>query len=95
MSENKKREKQKEFTSSYGNKFTFQKVGTADWVDMLDKVEDASGRTNKPKFYTTVLKHLVVNPPEMTMNDFDEEPYNEFDEMDEVCDAAVRFQRGK
>lgn len=84
------RPKTKEFTSSVtGRKYTFQRVKPMQWLDLMDSVEDGDGR-NRRKLYDMVLTNVVVQPPSMSLNDFDD-----FAEVDEVVTAATKFQRNK
>lgn len=79
----------KEFTSKTGKKYTFQKVSPSQWAEMLDNGE-IMGRIKRTIFYPSVLESVVVQPPNMKMDDFEE-----YEEMDEVVTAAIRFQSGK
>lgn len=87
--------KQKEFTSSKGNKFTLQKVAPAQWLDILDDAEGDGGKMKRSKMYGAVLENIVVQPPQMKINDFDADGYDGYAELDEVVTAAIRFQQGK
>lgn len=90
----KKLEKIKQFESTFGNKFTFQRVAAADWADHMDQANE-TGSLKRSVLYANILEHIVVTPGGLKMEDFDEDPYNGYPEMEEVCGAAARFQQGK
>lgn len=88
-------EKTRQFTSEVKNDFTFQKVGPAEWLDLMDQVENPqTGRPIRAKLYPVVLENIVVQPS-MKVEDFSDEPYNGYAELEEVVTAAIRFQQGK
>lgn len=86
--------RQMEFTSTHGNKFTFQKVKPSKWLEVLDKA-DATGTRNRGVFYKEVLENVVAIPGGLKVDDFDNEEYGGTAELDEVVLAAARFQQGK
>lgn len=81
---------QKEFTSSAGNKFVFQKVKNSKYLQILDRSTDADGKPLISVMYPQLLKHVVIQPQDLTVDDFET-----FAEMQEVCEAALNFQQGK
>jgi hypothetical protein len=82
-----KNKKQMEFVSKFsGEKYIFQKVSPAAWLDIMDEV-NAEKRSRK--LYDLTLENIVVQPKK-TVDDFED-----FAELDEVVTAALRFQRGK
>lgn len=84
-----KNKKQMEFTSTVtGEKYIFQKVSPAAWLDIMDEVDQEKEKQRR-KLYSLVLENIVVQPKK-TIEDFEE-----FAELDEVVTAAIRFQRGK
>lgn len=85
MAENKNT---KEFTSSQGNKYTFQKVMPSEWIDVMDEVEN-NKESQRRTLYTKTLENIVVQP-KVTLDDFED-----YGELEEVVQAANRFQRGK
>ena len=85
--------KTKEYTSKQSNKYTFQKVNPAAWLDILDEAE-ASGRLKRSAMYPAVLENIVVQP-KLTVDDFENEPYGGYAELEAVITEAVRFQQGK
>lgn len=87
--ENKKVvEMTKEFTSKSGEKYMFQKVRPADWLDILDEVEEEK-KGKRRRLYGAALEHVVVQPS-MKLEDFED-----YAELEEVVTAAIRFQQGK
>ena len=95
MPEKKTVEKHKDFESKFGNKYKFQRVGAAHWLDIMDDAEDENtGRPKRSKLYPVILEHIVVSPT-MTLEDFDKEGYGGTGELEEVVSAATRFQQGK
>lgn len=78
----------KEFVSKSGEKYMFQKVAPADWLDILDDVE-AEAKGKRRRLYSAALEFVVVSPT-MKIEDF-----TDYAEMDEVVTAAIRFQQGK
>lgn len=91
-------QKTKEFTTEFGNKFTFQKVTPSKWLKVLDDV-DQNGSRSRSKLYPAVLENVVVSPAGLAPDDFDDEvnypQLGGFAELDEVVTAAIRFQQGK
>jgi hypothetical protein len=81
-------EQTKEFTSSTGRKYVFQKVAPVEWLDILDYVESEKKGTRK-RLYKNVFEHIVVQPS-LKLEDFED-----FGEMDEVATEAIRFQQNK
>lgn len=79
----------KDFTSKAGNTYKLQKVSPAQWLDVLDDVEDGGKKGQRKRMYSSALEHIVVSP-QMTVEDFED-----FGEMDEVVAEAIRFQQGK
>lgn len=88
-----KGQKQKEFTSSFGNKFVLQRVGAAQWLDIMDDAE-VNGVPKRKKLYPALLENVVVQP-QLKLEDFDSEEYNGTAELEEVAKEALRFQQGK
>lgn len=86
--------KQMEFTSTHGNKYTFQKVKPSKWLEILDKA-DATGTRNRVVFYRGVLENVVAIPGGLNVDDFDADERGGTAELDEVVLAAARFQQGK
>lgn len=90
-----KGQKTMNFTSKNGNEFVFQKVGAAAWLDFMDQSENPqTGRPSHAKLNKIVLENVVVKP-QLTLDDFDSEPYDGFPELAEVTNAAMRFQQGQ
>lgn len=87
-------DKTKDFTSAAGNKFVFQRVAPSKWLDVLDQA-DAGGVRSRSKLYPAVLESVIVQPAGLGVDDFEQEPYNGFGELDEVVTQAIRFQQGK
>ncbi|MEK4131989.1 hypothetical protein NYE67_20455 [Solibacillus sp. FSL W8-0474] len=83
----------KEFTSEIGNKYTFQKVKSSAWLDIMDEVEANSDKSRR-HLYPAVLENVVVQP-KLKVDDFDEDGRGGYAELEEVVTAAIRFQRGK
>ena len=94
MTEKKTLAKHMEFTSKYGNTYKFQRVGAAEWLDIMDDAEDESGKPKRAKLYPVILEHIIVNP-KMSTSDFDNDGYGGSGELEEVIGAASRFQQGK
>ncbi|MEV9639473.1 hypothetical protein ABZ756_02095 [Mammaliicoccus sciuri] len=87
MSEVKK-PKQKEFTTSKGNKFTFQSVPNSTYLEIMDDSVKADGNPAVSKLYPKLLEHVVVQPGGLGVDDF-----TDFLELREVCEAALNFQQ--
>lgn len=83
-----------EFKSEQGNVFVFQKVLPSKWLDILDDA-DATGSRMRKKLYPAVLENIIVQPGALKPDDFDQEPYNGFGELEEVVVNAIRFQSNK
>lgn len=81
--------KTKDFTSSSGKKYTFQKVNPSKWAEMLDNGE-VNGSIKRTIFYPMVFENVVVQPPSLQMDDLEE-----WEEVDEVVTEAIRFQSRK
>ena len=79
----------KDYTSASGEKYVFQKVAPAEWLDILDDVDGEGKKGKNKRLYAAALEHVIVQPKK-ELNDFDD-----FAEVDEVVTAAVRFQQGK
>lgn len=78
----------KKFVSKIsGAEYTFQKVAPRPWLKIMDEYS-RSGESNE-KLADLAFEHLIVEP-RLTVDDFED-----FAEVEEVTQAAVRFQRGQ
>jgi hypothetical protein len=82
-----------DFTSEYGNKYKFQRVLPSAWIDIVDKTTLPTGKRDRKSYIRELLEHVVVQP-KMSIDDFAGEGFGDFDELDEVVGAAIRFQQG-
>lgn len=80
--------KMQEKVTINGTEYTFQKVLPREWLRMRDRCKNKHGQPIEEKLYEEVLKHIVVSPKK-TLDDF-----TDVAELEEVVEAAVRFQRG-
>lgn len=80
--------KMQEKVTINGTEYTFQKVLPREWLRMRDRCKNKHGQPIEEKLYDEVLKHIVVSPKK-TLDDF-----TDVAELEEVVEAAVRFQRG-
>jgi hypothetical protein len=80
--------KQEEFTSEYGNKYTFQTVLPSKWAQVVDQITDKHGKLLNTKAMPAMLEHVVVVPAGLKMDDFED-----WAELEEVTTAAFRFQQ--
>ncbi len=88
----KKPSRQKEFVSSYGNKFVFQRMLPSAWLRVIDQMRDDKSATT---LYSEVLDKVVVFPSNLQVDDFEkEERFGGFDELAEVVAEAQTFQLG-
>lgn len=83
-----KKPRQKEFTTTKGNKFTFQSVPNSTYLEMTDESIKPDGNPAISKLYPKLLEHVVVQPAGLSVDDF-----NDFGELREVCEAALTFQQ--
>lgn len=79
--------KQKEFTSTQGNKYMFQAVRPSIWMGIADEITNDTGKLLHAKAMPALLEHVVVQPSGLTPDDFDE-----WSELNEVTAAAFQFQ---
>lgn len=81
--------KQKQYTTTNGNEFTFQHPG----VRMVSKINDSSknkhGVVLEERLSEEVLKHVIVEP-KMKIENFDD-----YKEYSEVINAAYAFIAGQ
>ncbi|MED5041483.1 hypothetical protein P9848_05665 [Geobacillus stearothermophilus] len=82
--------KQKEFTSSKGNKYVFQTIPNSKYLEIMDETTTAEGKPLLSKLYAAALEHIVVQPSGLTVDDFES-----FKELQEVCEAALTFQQSE
>ena len=82
--------KQKEFKSKKGNKYVFQTVPNSKYLEIMDETTTLEGKPLLSKLYAAVLEHIVVQPSGLTADDF-----NSFQELQEVCEAALTFQQSE
>ncbi|MFD1206636.1 hypothetical protein ACFQ38_16185 [Sporosarcina contaminans] len=81
--------KQKEFTSSQGNKYVLQTVPNSKYLEIMDEsVVKDNGQPSISILYPKLLEHVVVQPNGLKVDDFDD-----FSELREVCEAALKFQQ--
>lgn len=80
--------KTKEFTSEAGNKYTFQNVMNSKQAEIMDEGTNAVGKVLNTKMMPLMLKHVVVSPQGLTMDDFDT-----WAELEEVTNEAFTFLR--
>ncbi|MGE7112736.1 hypothetical protein [Lysinibacillus sp. NPDC047702] len=78
--------KTKEYTSEVGNKYTFQNVMNSKQAEIIDEGTNVVGKVQNVKMMPLMLKHVVVSPQGLTMDDFDT-----WTELEEVANAAFRF----
>ncbi len=78
--------KTKEYTSTVGNKYTFQNVMNSKQAEILDEGTSVAGKVLNSKMMPLMLKHIVVSPQELTMDDFDT-----WTELEEVTSEAFTF----
>ncbi|MCM0627418.1 hypothetical protein M5J14_23340 [Lysinibacillus sp. OL1_EC] len=80
--------KTKEFKSTAGNEYTFQNVQNSKQAEILDVGTGLQGKILNSKMMPQLLKHVVVVPNNLTMDDFDT-----WAELEEVTNAAFSFLR--
>lgn len=80
--------KTKEFTSKAGNKYKFQTVMNSVQASITDEGTNDHGRALNSKMMPLMLENIVVEPPGLTMDDFET-----FVELEEVTNEAFRFLR--
>lgn len=80
--------KTKEFTSEAGNKYTFQSVMNSKQAEIIDEGTGSGGKVLNAKMMPLMLKHVVVSPPGLEMDDFDT-----WSELEEVSNEAFYFLR--
>ena len=80
--------KTKEYMSEKGNTFTFQTVLPCTWAEIMDRLTDKNGKILFSKSMPEMLKHVVVQPQGLKMDDFET-----WEELEEVTQAAFQFQR--
>ena len=73
-----------------GNDYTLQKIPPREWVRLRERTKDRMGRINEENFISEILKHVVVDPPGLKMDDFEE-----YWEVEEVVQEAVSFLQGR
>ena len=84
-----KKPKQKEFTSSKGNKFLLQTVPNSKYLEIMDdSVVKSNGQPSISILYPKLLEHVVVQPGGLKPDDFED-----FAELREVCEEALHFQQ--
>lgn len=81
-------EKQKQVTID-GKTYTLQKIMPREWSRLRERCKNRHGHLIEETFIGEVLKHLVVDPPNLTMDDFEE-----WAPLQEVVGEAVSFQQG-
>lgn len=84
----------KSFTSTFGNTYMFQKVLPSKWLEIIDSTGNGVKRI-RALFYPAILENVVVQPSMMKVDDFAEEDRGDYAELEEVIDAALRFQQGE
>lgn len=80
--------KTKEFKSKAGNEYTFQTVMNSVQAKIWDEGSDGDGKILNTQMMPLMLENIVVNPPGLTMDDFDT-----WGELSEVTKAALTFLR--
>lgn len=80
--------KQKEYESSFGNKYTLQSVLPSKWAQIVDRITDKHGKLLNSKAMPEMLEHVVVVPNGLKMDDFET-----WAELEEVTTQAFRFQQ--
>lgn len=80
--------KTKDYTSEAGNEFKFQTVLPSKWAQIMDQISDKNGKILFSRSLPEMLKHVVVQPQGLKMDDFET-----WEELEEVTQAAFRFQR--
>ncbi len=71
-----------------GKEYTLKKLPPREWARLRDRCKNRFGHILEEKFLSEIFDHLVVNP-RTTLDDFDD-----WDECQEVANAAVEFQLG-
>lgn len=90
----KKPARTKQFTSSFGNEYTFQRLLPSGWLNLIDGIRE-NGNKNID-LYQAILSQIVVVPGSMNVDDFElESKYGGYAELEEVVAAAKNFQQGK
>ncbi|AUS87029.1 hypothetical protein LBYS11_12115 [Lysinibacillus sp. YS11] len=80
--------KTKEFTSTAGNDYTFQNVPNSKQAEIMDEGTGLHGKVLNSRMMPLMLKHVVVIPNELNMDDFET-----WEELEEVTNAAFNFLR--
>lgn len=80
--------KTKEFTSTAGNDYTFQNVPNSKQAEIMDDGTGLHGKVLNSRMMPLMLKHVVVIPNELNMDDFET-----WEELEEVTNAAFNFLR--
>ncbi|MET4562177.1 hypothetical protein ABIA69_003363 [Lysinibacillus parviboronicapiens] len=80
--------KTKEFTSEAGNNYTFQNVPNSKQAEIIDDGTGLHGKVLNSRMMPLMLKHVVVIPNELKMDDFDT-----WEELEEVTSEAFQFLR--
>jgi hypothetical protein len=68
--------------------YKLQKVDNESWYDMKERATPKGKNSFSEKLLAKeVLEHIVVVPPNLTMNDFDE-----LQDLEELVNMAIQFQ---
>jgi hypothetical protein len=68
--------------------YKLQKVDNESWYDMKERAIPKGKNSFSEKLLAKeVLEHIVVVPPNLTMNDFDE-----LQDLEELVNMAIQFQ---
>ncbi|MEY9979687.1 hypothetical protein [Lysinibacillus sp. RC79] len=80
--------KTKEFKSTAGNEYTFQNVPHSKQAEIVDDGTGIHGKVLNSRMMPLILKHIVVVPNGLTMDDFES-----WEELEEVTTEAFSFLR--
>ncbi|EMI11243.1 hypothetical protein [Anoxybacillus gonensis] len=80
--------RQEKYTSESGKEYLFQSVPPSSWAQILDQITDKHGKLLNSKAIPAMLEHVIVQPAGLNMDDFEE-----WAELEEVAQAAFRFQQ--
>ena len=78
--------KQKDVTVN-GKEYKFQSVPTREWIKMRQRCKNKDGQMLEENLYDYILANIVVMPPMLTIDDFEE-----LEDLEAVMEAAITFQ---
>ncbi len=71
-----------------GKEYTLKKIPPREWARLRDRCKNRFGVMSEEKFLSEIFEYMVVNP-RVSLDDFED-----YDECQEVANAAIEFQHG-